>query len=190
MFKKIRTHLTVTALVAAAATCAYAQTYPTKPIYLYIPFAAGGPTDTLGRNLAQAMAKPLKQQMIVENVVGAGGTIAVARAAKAAPDGYTVLLHHRHVHRAGAVPQAPVRSAQGLRVHRRGGRRADDVDCARQLPRRKLQGVPRLHQGEQGQAHLRQRRPRRGLASVRAAVHERDPDRFHRPCPTRAPARR
>ena len=81
-------------LAAATATGALAQNYPTKPIYLYIPFAAGGPTDTLGRHLAHAMGKPLKQQMIVENVVGAGGTIAVARAAKAAPDGYTVLLHH------------------------------------------------------------------------------------------------
>jgi len=78
----------------AAATGAYAQNYPTKPVYLYIPFAAGGPTDTLGRNLAQVMGKSLKQQVIVENVVGAGGTIAAARAAKAAPDGYTVLLHH------------------------------------------------------------------------------------------------
>src|SRR2546426_9200069 len=82
------------ALAAATVTGAYAQTYPTKPIFLYIPFAAGGPTDTLGRNLAQVMGKPLKQQLIVENVVGAGGTIAVARAAKAAPAGYTVLLHH------------------------------------------------------------------------------------------------
>ena len=82
------------ALAAATVTSAYAQNYPTKPIFLYIPFAAGGPTDTLGRNLAQVMGKPLKQQLIVENVVGAGGTIAVARAAKAAPDGYTVLLHH------------------------------------------------------------------------------------------------
>jgi len=82
------------ALATATATGAYAQNYPTKPIYLYIPFAAGGPTDTLGRNLAQVMGKPLKVQIIVENVVGAGGTIAVARAAKAAPDGYTVLLHH------------------------------------------------------------------------------------------------
>jgi len=78
----------------AAAAGAHAQGYPTKPVYLYIPFAAGGPTDTLGRNLAQVMGKSLKQQVIVENVVGAGGTIAVARAAKAAPDGYTVLLHH------------------------------------------------------------------------------------------------
>ncbi len=78
----------------ALAAGAQAQGYPTKPVYLYIPFAAGGPTDTLGRNLAQVMGKSLKQQVIVENVVGAGGTIAVARAAKAAPDGYTVLLHH------------------------------------------------------------------------------------------------
>src|SRR5256884_7075645 len=78
----------------AVATGALGKNYPAKPIYLYIPFAAGGPTDTLGRNLAQVMGKPLKVQISVENVVGAGGTIAVARAAKAAPDGYTVLLHH------------------------------------------------------------------------------------------------
>src|SRR5258706_6045036 len=91
---KIQKLLGCLALAAATVTSAYAQNYPTKPIYLYIPFAAGGPTDTLGRNLAQAMGKPLKVQLIVENVVGAGGTIAVARAAKAAPDGYTVLLHH------------------------------------------------------------------------------------------------
>ena len=82
------------ALALFANEGARAQGYPTKPVYLYIPFAAGGPTDTLGRNLAQAMGKPLKQSMIVENVVGAGGTIAAARTAKAAPDGYTVLLHH------------------------------------------------------------------------------------------------
>jgi len=82
-------------IAAFAATAgAHAQGYPTKPIYLYIPFAAGGPTDTLGRNLAQVMGKSLKQTVIVENVVGAGGTIAAARSAKAAPDGYTVLLHH------------------------------------------------------------------------------------------------
>src|SRR5437870_6530089 len=90
--KKLQRLLALAAL--AVATGALAQNYPTKPIYLYIPFAAGGPTDTLGRNLAQVMGQSLKQQLIVENVVGAGGTIAVARAAKASPDGYTVLLHH------------------------------------------------------------------------------------------------
>src|SRR3989475_3141947 len=90
--RKLQRLLALSAL--AVATGALGQGYPTKPIYLYIPFAAGGPTDTLGRNLAQVMGKPLKQPLIVENVVGAGGTIPAARAAQAAPDGYTVLLHH------------------------------------------------------------------------------------------------
>ncbi len=93
MFRQARKLLVFAAAVLASAS-AGAQNYPIKPIYLIIPFAAGGPTDTLGRNLAQAMAKPLKQTVIVENVVGAGGTIAPLRTAKAAPDGYTVLLHH------------------------------------------------------------------------------------------------
>src|SRR5712692_1921111 len=91
---QLRKLLVLAALGAATASGPYAQNYPTKPIYLYISFAAGGPTDTLGRNLAQVMGKALKGQIIVENVVGAGGTIGPARAAKAAPDGYTVLLHH------------------------------------------------------------------------------------------------
>src|SRR2546430_12324768 len=90
--RKLQRLLALAAL--AVATGALGQNYPTKPIYLYIPFAAGGPTDTLGRNLAQGMGKPLKVQIIVENVVGAGGTIAVAPAAKTAPHGYTGLLHH------------------------------------------------------------------------------------------------
>ena len=71
-----------------------AQDYPTKQISLAIPFAAGGPTDTLGRNLAVAMTQQLKQQVVVENVAGAGGTIASNRVAKAKPDGYSLLLHH------------------------------------------------------------------------------------------------
>src|SRR5260221_13277902 len=100
---KIQKLLGCLALAAATMTGAYAQNYPTKPIYLYIRFAAGGPNDTLGRSLEQAMGKPLKQQLIVENVVGAGGTIAVARAAKAALDGYTVLLHHIGMSTAPAV---------------------------------------------------------------------------------------
>ena len=71
-----------------------AQEYPTKPINIIVPAAAGGPTDTLTRVLAQAMGEALRQQMIVENVGGAGGTIGINRAAKAKPDGYTLLLYH------------------------------------------------------------------------------------------------
>jgi tripartite-type tricarboxylate transporter receptor subunit TctC len=75
-------------------TMAAAQDYPTKPINIIVPAAAGGPTDTLTRVLAQQMSEALKQQMIVENVGGAGGTIGINRAAKARPDGYTLLLYH------------------------------------------------------------------------------------------------
>ena len=68
--------------------------YPTKAITMVVPFAAGGPTDTLARNLGLAIGKQLKHTIIVENVGGAGGNIGVTRVARAAPDGYTVLLHH------------------------------------------------------------------------------------------------
>jgi tripartite-type tricarboxylate transporter receptor subunit TctC len=78
----------------AAMAAAIAQDYPTKPIIIVVPAAAGGPTDTLTRVLAASMSEPLKQQMLIENMGGAGGTIAINKAAKARPDGYTLLLYH------------------------------------------------------------------------------------------------
>ncbi len=77
-----------------AAQSAQAQDYPSKPITMIIPFAAGGPTDTVGRLLAQSMGNTLKQQVIVENVGGAGGTVGAARVARSPADGYTIFLHH------------------------------------------------------------------------------------------------
>lgn len=85
--------VSVIALIAAAAA-AHAATFPEKTITVIVPFAAGGPTDTVARLVAQSMGTTLKQQFIIENVGGAGGTIGAARAAKSAPDGYTLLLHH------------------------------------------------------------------------------------------------
>ena len=82
------------AVVSLLAITAQAQDYPAKPIVIIVPAAAGGPTDTLTRVLAQAMSEALKQQMIIENVGGAGGTIGINRAAKARNDGYTLLLYH------------------------------------------------------------------------------------------------
>ena len=71
---------------------ASAQNFPTRPMTLVIPFAAGGPTDVLGRVMAEAMSKSLGQQVVVENVGGAGGMTGANRVAKAAPDGYTFVL--------------------------------------------------------------------------------------------------
>jgi tripartite-type tricarboxylate transporter receptor subunit TctC len=68
--------------------------YPEKPITMIVPFAAGGPTDTVARTIGQVMSKSLGQQVIIENVAGAGGTIGTGRVAAATPDGYTILLMH------------------------------------------------------------------------------------------------
>jgi len=68
--------------------------YPTRTINMVVPFAAGGPTDTVARLVAESMSRDLGQTVVVENVGGAGGTLGAARVAQARPDGYTVLLHH------------------------------------------------------------------------------------------------
>ena len=86
--------LLFTALCTLVATAVWAE-YPDKPITIVVPFAAGGPTDKVARDLAEAMRKPMGgQSIIIENVGGAGGTLGAAKVAKAANDGYTLLLHH------------------------------------------------------------------------------------------------
>jgi tripartite-type tricarboxylate transporter receptor subunit TctC len=81
---------------AAALGCgeAVAQAYPSRPVTMVVPAAAGGPTDTVARLIAEPMSRALGQQFLVENVGGAGGTIGVGRVAKAAGDGYTLLVWH------------------------------------------------------------------------------------------------
>src|SRR6266705_4883265 len=90
--KRLRKLLAFAAL--AAATSAMAQNYPTRPITMLVPYAAGGPTDTVARVVAQAMGKPLGQTILVENKPSAGGIIAPEQVKNAKPDGYTILIHH------------------------------------------------------------------------------------------------
>jgi tripartite-type tricarboxylate transporter receptor subunit TctC len=94
------------ASIAAIAGSGQAQDYPTRTITMIVPFAAGGPTDIIARIVTAEMAKTLGQSIIIENVVGAGGTTATTRAARANPDGYTLITGHMGTH-AAAVPLYP-----------------------------------------------------------------------------------
>ncbi|OHV84856.1 tripartite tricarboxylate transporter substrate-binding protein [Rhizobium sp. LCM 4573] len=85
---------TAFAALSLFSVSAGAQGYPERSITMVVPFSAGGPTDTVTRLVAEAMSKDLGQQIIVENVGGAGGTLGAGRVAQADPDGYTLLLHH------------------------------------------------------------------------------------------------
>jgi tripartite-type tricarboxylate transporter receptor subunit TctC len=86
------------AAMPAASRLAFAQAYPSKPITMIVPFAAGGSTDVIGRILAERMRASLGQTVIVENTTGAGGTIGVQRAVRSAPDGYTLSLGQNGSH--------------------------------------------------------------------------------------------
>jgi tripartite-type tricarboxylate transporter receptor subunit TctC len=83
---------------AFAAAAALGQGFPSRPVTVIVPFSAGGPTDTIGRMLAERMQRVLGQPVVVENVVGAGGTIANAKVMQAAPDGYTIEIGHIGTH--------------------------------------------------------------------------------------------
>jgi tripartite-type tricarboxylate transporter receptor subunit TctC len=90
-------------LALGLATAARAQDYPARAITVIVPFAAGGPTDIVARIVSDHMSKTLGQQLVIENVVGAGGTTGVTRAMRAAPDGYTIVMGHMGTHAAAVA---------------------------------------------------------------------------------------
>jgi tripartite-type tricarboxylate transporter receptor subunit TctC len=98
--------LSAIAAAGLAAAPAQAQDYPTRNITMIVPFAAGGPTDVIARIVTGHMQQTLGQTIVIENVVGAGGTTASTRAARAAPDGYTLITGHMGTH-AASVPLYP-----------------------------------------------------------------------------------
>ncbi|MGA4555274.1 tripartite tricarboxylate transporter substrate-binding protein [Methylorubrum aminovorans] len=98
----MRTALAISLLSVLTAFGAAADTYPQRPITMVVPFAAGGPTDVVARIVAEPMSRVLGQQVVIENVTGAGGTTGITRASQAAPDGYTIMMGHMGTH--GAAP--------------------------------------------------------------------------------------
>ena len=84
--------------LALYASAGLAQTYPSRPVTIVVPFAAGGPTDVIARTLAEPMRAALGQPVVIENVTGANGNIGVGRVARAAPDGHTIGIGHWSTH--------------------------------------------------------------------------------------------
>src|SRR5215468_3714410 len=89
-----RLGLTLIAVTAITAPASAQQSYPARPITIVVPAAAGGPTDAGARMIGESMSRGLGQQIVIENVGGAAGTIAMARVAKSSPNGYTVAVWH------------------------------------------------------------------------------------------------
>ena len=150
--------------------------YPNRPITMIVPAAAGGPSDTVARLVAETMSADLGQRVVIENMGGAGGSLGAGRVAKSAPDGYTLLLYHIGVATFGALyPDLPYKPAEAF----------DSVGLVTEVPltivsRKDLPAVGRggiagLAEGQGRQCDLRHRRRRRGLGPLRSPS-----DRCHR----------
>ena len=153
---------------ASPAAASPAIAYPEGPITIVVPFAAGGPTDTVTRLIAEPMSAQLGQQVVVQNVAGAGGTLAAGQVATAAPDGYTVLMHHIGMSTAPSLyRRSPVRPAGRLQDDRAGDRGADDDRRPHGLRADDAPGARRLRQGER---RPRSPMPTRGSGPLRTCA--------------------
>ena len=158
---------------------------------MVVPFSAGGPGDVIARLLGTSMSATLKQSIVIENVVGAGGTLGTNRVAKATPDGYTLLLMHVGQATAPALyaklPFDPVGDFAPIGL-------VTDVPmilvARAELSRQGPEGAGRLRAQRRRQGHLWQCRPRLRVASVRTDVHERHREPSSRRSITRAAGRR
>ena len=160
----------ISLLVAGGAANA-ATDYPTRAVTVIVPHAAGGPTDTVSRLVAESMTRTLGQPVIVENAGGAGSTVGTARAARAEPDGYTLLINH--------VAQATSAALYRKLAYDPDGA-FDGIGLITDVPMTlvaKADFAPSTIgelldyiRAREGQRHLRPRRRRLGLASVRHAA--------------------
>ena len=133
-----------------AGSAASAQDYPARPITLIVPFAAGGPTDVIARIVGDHMSKTLGQQLVIENIVGAGGTTASTRAMRATNDGYTIIMGHMGTH-AASVALYPNLAYHPLKNFETIGLAAGTpvLDSRQEgFPGEGSQGIRRLREGE------------------------------------------
>ena len=137
-------------LLTLAITRPSAQDYPTRPITLIVPFAAGGPTDVIARIVGEHMSRTLGQTMVIENMVGAGGTTASTRAKRATPDGYTIDDGpHGDARRLGrALSQARLQAGCRFRADRHGRRHADPDPGEEGFSAQGFEGIRHLREGQ------------------------------------------
>ena len=157
------------ALAAGLAQGAAAQApYPNRTITVIVPFAAGGPTDVVARLIGEHMSRTLGQQLVVENVGGAGGSTGMTRAAQAAPDGYTIAVGNMGTQSAAPAlyPNLKYDPANELRANRHRQFHAAGDRGQEGHGRRRPQGLHRLPPGQPAEAQLRPRRRRLDLARV------------------------
>src|SRR6266852_3262434 len=100
-------HVAFAVVILGTISTASGQAYPSRPISIVVGFSAGGPTDTLARNLAEPMRRSLGQPVVIENVTGAAGSVSIARVGRATPDGYTLILGNWNSH-VGAAAIYPI----------------------------------------------------------------------------------
>ncbi len=145
---------------------AFAQ-YPDRPITIIVPFAAGGPTDVVARIMREPLSRILKQQVLVENVTGAGGTVGVTRAKNAAPDGYTLLMGNLGTQAAsvGLYPKLAYDPRTDFEPIIEYRRHTDAGGCQEGSAGQGFQGIRDISEGQCRQNELRHRRRRRDFAS-------------------------
>ena len=169
---------------------AAAQTYPSRQITLIVPFAPGGPADVLGRLIGQKMSEDLGQQIVIDNRPGANTIIGAQAVAKAAPDGYTLLMaiDGTLVMNPFLYTQARLRSVQGFRAGLAGRAGALRARRQHQHPGELGQGTGRAGEGQA--RHLPDRHHHADLAGQCRAPQHDGRHQFHAWCPTAAAPRR
>ncbi len=168
-----------------AAAPVEAQTFPSRTITLIVPFPPGGSTDAVARIMAEKMQVVLGQPVIIENVGGAGGTTAVGRVARAAPDGYTIDIGQWDTHVGSIIYKLNHDPGEGLRAHRADLDQSATADRQEDAAGRRPEGSRGVDEGEPRQGKLRQSE-RRGAGERYPAASRRRAPRFSS-CPTAAP---
>ena len=156
-----------------ACAPAFAQSYPTRAIRLVVPFGAGGGTDNLARIIEPLVSKALGQPIVIENRPGGGSVIGMDAVAKAAPDGYTLVMTDTSIAVNPSLQAAALRHAEGLRAGEPARDRAGDPDGASESAGEDAAGVRRAREGAARQVQLRVGRQRRLHASRRRAAQAR-----------------